>query len=71
MNRNAMNRLNDIKWDVDCVIRDLGSIRDGLYRDFENVGNDRCAEKINGVIDRFHQVQRELNSINSDNVDEC
>ena len=70
MNRNAVDKLNDIKWDINYVIRDLGSIRDGLYRDFENIGNDRCAEKINRVIDRFRQVQRELNSINSDKIDE-
>lgn len=69
MDVNATNKLNDIKWEVYTIIRDLGGIADGLDRDFENVGNNVCASKIRSIRDDFNEVLRNLNNINTSNVE--
>lgn len=69
MDSNGINRLNEIKSDIDSLIQDLGSLKDGMYRDFENIGNDKCAEKVDEEIARFRQVKKELNNIDADSMD--
>lgn len=69
MDANATNKLNDIKWEVYTIIRDLGGIADGLDRDFDNVGNNICASKIRSIRDDFNEVLRNLNNINTSNVE--
>lgn len=69
MDANATNKLNDIKWEVYTIIRDLDGIADGLDRDFDNVGNNICASKIRSIRDDFNEVLRNLNNINTSNVE--
>ena len=65
MDASARNELNDIKRELNSIIKELESISYGVRNDFVGIGNDRCADCINKVINQYYGVKRKLDNLDT------
>jgi archaellum component FlaC len=70
MNSSAQNRLYSIKQEIQTIINELEHISDGINRDFEGIGNARCASSVNRIAEHYKHVKRKLNNIDTSKVTE-
>ncbi|MEE0863272.1 MAG: hypothetical protein U0L79_09845 [Lachnospiraceae bacterium] len=68
MNKKDKNELESIKTELGSIIKELESISSGIKTDFVGIGNDRCASKIDKVIEQYYKVQKKLNGIDTSSV---
>lgn len=70
MDASAKSELNAIKTELDSIIKELERIRDGVRNDFVGIGNDRCANCIDGVLNNYYRVRNKLNNLDTTTVTE-
>ncbi len=68
MDANAQRELNSIKSELNSIIRELEAISYGVRHDFTGIGNDRCADCINSVLQNYYTVRRKLNNLDTRTV---
>ena len=59
----AKSELREIKNELSSIIQELESISNGIRKNFVGIGNERCADCIDSVIDQYKYVKRKLNNI--------
>lgn len=57
-----------IKSELQSIINELESIANGIHRDFEGIGNEKCAARVNDIADHYRYVKRKLNNIDTSKV---
>ena len=70
MDANAQRELHEIKFELNNIINEMRNISSGVRRDFSGIGNEKCSDSINRVIDQYVYVQRKLNNIDTSAVTE-
>ncbi len=60
-----MYELETIKSELDSIIYELDLIAEGVNSDFRNIGNDRCAQCIYTVSNRYREARRRLDNIDT------
>lgn len=70
MDSNGRNELESIKRELNSIIKELESISYGVQNDFTGIGNDKCAECINSVLNQYYFVRRKLNNLDTTTVTE-
>ena len=70
MDASARNELDSIKRELNLIIRELESISSGVRNDFIGIGNDKCADCINKVLDQYYYVRKKLNNLDTSTVTE-
>lgn len=70
MDANAQRELYEIRVELRNIINEMRSISSGVRRDFSGIGNEKCSDAINRVIDQYTYVQRKLNNIDTSAVTE-
>ena len=61
MNQKA--ELASIKAELNAIIKEMEGISIGISNNFKGIGNEKCSESIDSVINRFYQVRKVLNNI--------
>lgn len=61
MNQKA--ELASIKAELNAIIKEMEGISIGIRNNFKGIGNEKCSESIDSVINRFYQVRKVLNNI--------
>ena len=61
MNQKA--ELASIKAELNAIIKEMEGISIGIRNNFKVIGNEKCSESIDSVINRFYQVRKVLNNI--------
>lgn len=64
MDANAQYELYLIKTELQSIIDELYNISNGVGRDFEGIGNEKCATSIITAIVQFELAKQKLNSMN-------
>lgn len=70
MDANARNELNAIKRELNSIIAELESISGGIRNDFIGIGNDKCADCIDRVLNNYYTVRKKLNNMDTSTVTE-
>ena len=70
MDASAKNELESIKRELTSIIRELESISSGVRSDFTGIGNDKCADCINRVINQYNYVSKKLKNIDTNTLTE-
>lgn len=68
MDASAKNELASIKRELNSVISELEEISAGVRNDFVGIGNERCADCINRVLNQYYVVRRKLNNLDTSTV---
>ena len=68
MDVNTQRELYEIKIELRNIINEMRSISSGVRRDFSGLGNEKCSDSINRVIDQYTYVQSKLNNIDTSAV---
>lgn len=68
MDAGARNELISIKNELRSIIGELESISRGVRNDFTGIGNDKCADCIDRVLNQYYAVQRRLNNLDTSTV---
>lgn len=70
MDTSAKNELAAIKKELNSIISELESISNGVRKSFSGIGNDRCADCIDKVVDQYCYVKKKLNNMDTSTVTE-
>lgn len=70
MNQSARNELESIKRELNSIIGELEDISKGVRKDFVGIGNDKCADCIDRVLNQYYAVRRKLNNLDTNTVRE-
>lgn len=70
MDANGRNELASIKRELNSIINELESISYGVRNDFSGIGNDKCADCIDRVLNQYYYVRRKLNNLDTTTVTE-
>lgn len=70
MDASARNELASIKRELNSIISELESISNGVRKDFTGIGNDKCADCIDKVLNQYYGVRRKLNNLDTSTVTE-
>ena len=68
MHARAINELASIKRELNSIISELEEISAGVRNDFVGIGNERCADCINRVLNQYYVVRRKLNNLDTSTV---
>lgn len=68
MDSGARNELASIKRELNSIIGELESISRGVRNDFVGIGNDKCADCIDRVLNQYYYVRRKLNNLDTSTV---
>jgi hypothetical protein len=66
----ASAELYSIKRELLQIVDELEAIADGIYRDFEGIGNERCTSRLNNLASHYRDVKYRLDHIDITNVRE-
>ena len=69
MTGNGYQELENIKNELNNIINELAAVSDRIRQDFKNVGNTRCADSIDSVVEKYKSALKTLKSISSDDLD--
>lgn len=64
MDANSQHELQLIKNELQGIIDELYNISNGVRRDFDGIGNDRCASSVAKAAAQYEIVKNKLNSMN-------
>ena len=70
MDAAAKRELESIKKELNSIINELESISNGVRKDFIGIGNDKCADCIDKVVNQYYYVIRKLNNLDTSTVTE-
>jgi hypothetical protein len=70
MNAKGQQELYLIKQELQGIIKELESIASGVQHDFEGIGNEKCAARVNQIADQYRYVKQRLNNIDTSKVSE-
>lgn len=70
MDASARNELASIKRELNSIISELESISRGVRSDFTGIGNEKCADCIDRVLNQYYYVRRKLNNLDTKTVTE-
>lgn len=70
MDAKSANELYLIKQELNSIIRELEDIESGVRNNFKGIGNDKCANSINTVLNNYKKVKRSLDNIDTSKVTE-
>ncbi|MDR6121354.1 hypothetical protein QFZ87_000951 [Bacillus sp. SLBN-46] len=70
MNESGQQELYLIKQELESIINELESIATGIQGDFEGIGNEKCASKVNSIAEQYRFVKGKLNNIDTSKVTE-
>ena len=65
MDEKSSYELYLIKAELQSIINELYSIRNGLRTEFSGIGNDICTNAVSKAIENYEYAKRKLNSINT------
>ncbi len=65
MDSKATKELNDIIAELKSIIKELEDISSGIRGDFKNIGNDKCANCIDLVVENYKTVRKKLEAIDT------
>ena len=65
MTKGAQQEVAGIKAELRSIIIELESIRNGVKRDFQGIGNENCAKSIDSVILQYKNVLRKLDNMDT------
>ena len=68
MDANAQYELYLIQRELQGIINELNDIAYGVNRDFTNFGEEKCADCIRRVADKYSFVKRKLDNIDTNRV---
>lgn len=71
MDAKAKAELASIKKELDSIIRELESISNGVRKDFSGIGNDKCADCIDKVLDQYYIVRKKLKNLDTNTIAEA
>ena len=63
-----MATLNSCKNELKSIIRELEAIEEGVRNNFDGIGQDLCADCIEGVIEKYRYVLRKLNGVDTNRI---
>lgn len=66
----GQKELAEIKQELNSIIKELEDISFSIRNDFEGIGNERCADTIDGVLNQYYVVQKKLKNIDVEKVAE-
>ncbi len=70
MDAKAREELRAIKNELNSIISELESISKGVRHDFEGIGNEKCADCLDKVLDKYYYVRRKLNNLDTTTLTE-
>lgn len=70
MDSGARSELNSIKNELNSIIKELEAISSGVRNDFTGIGNEKCADCIDRVLNQYYAVKRKLNNLDTSTVTE-
>lgn len=70
MDANAQYELYLIKEELRKIINELSAVSTGVRYNFSGIGNDRCANTIDLVIEQYKTVSKKLAKIDTTKVTE-
>ncbi len=68
MDSSARNELDSIIRELNSIIAELEDISYGVRYGFKNIGNDKCADCIDKVLENYYTVRRKLNNMDTNTV---
>jgi hypothetical protein len=68
MNATGQRDLYLIKQELQNIINEMDNIANGIYSDFEGIGNDKCFSKLNKLAEHYRNVKKKLNHIDTSKV---
>lgn len=68
MNANAQRELENIKIELDGVIREIESIASSIRTEYSGIGNDLCADSLTKVAQWYRKAKKQLNDIDTSKV---
>ena len=68
MDAKAQKDLYEIKCELQRIINELDSIARGVRNDFSGIGNDKCAQAIGIVADRYRKSKKKLDNLDTSKV---
>ena len=69
MTKKGSRELKEYRRELRAIISELENLERGIRHDFKNVGNDKCADCIRSVINKYQSALRTLNSIDASVLD--
>ena len=70
MDSNSRAELNSIISELNSIISELESISNGVRSDFVGIGNQRCADCIDGVVSNYYTARNKLNNLDTETIAE-
>jgi len=70
MNQSARYELESIKGELNSIISELEDISRGVRKDFVGIGNDKCADCIDRVLNQYYVVRNKLKYLDTNTVTE-
>lgn len=68
MDISAKNELSSIKSELNSIIGELESVSQGIRSDFVGIGNEKCADCIDRVLNQYYYVRRKLENLDTSTV---
>lgn len=69
MTSSAKAELEAIKREISSIISSLNDVAYGVRNDFCGIGNERCADSIQSVINKYTYVKRTLDGIDTTEIE--
>lgn len=65
-----MATLDECRSELNSIIRELEDIEWGIRHDFSGIGQDKAADCVGRVINKYREVLRRLNNVNTNRLAE-
>ena len=63
-----MATLNSCRNELRSIINELKDIENGIRQNAVGLGENRCADALNGVINKYEYVLRKLNNVDTNRL---
>ncbi len=70
MGSNGSGQLEDIKTELRKIINDLEDVSNGVRTNFKGIGNERCANCLDQVVEQYRRALTKLNNVNTSKISE-
>ncbi|MFI3326897.1 MAG: hypothetical protein R3Y35_12115 [Clostridia bacterium] len=70
MNTSEKMELLSIKSEFNSVISELESISNAVRSNFTGIGNDKCSDSIDRVLNQYYSIIKKLNNLDTTTVTE-
>lgn len=66
---NGSGDLESIRAELRSIINELDSISNGVRANFKGIGNEKCANRLDQVIEQYRKALTKLNNVNTSKID--